>query len=129
MATHLAVFVGEAINHILTGDKSVDIRLSRSATLPYRKIMSGDEIYLKQSSGAVMAKVEVENVLYFHHLTPEKIAQIAQKYGEQINMPIAFWDSKQKSQYATLIFLSNPQRLLSTINYHKNDRRSWVVLQ
>jgi len=128
MSTHLAIFVGDAIELILTGKKTVDARLTQSATIPYQKVMSGDMVLMKQSSGGVVGQFEVENVLYFQNLNEESVHDIKKKYGAKIKMNEAFWNLKWGAKYGTLIFIKHPQRLVSSLPYHKKDRRSWVVL-
>jgi hypothetical protein len=128
MSTHLAIFVGDAIEKILKGKKTIDIRLSQSAAIPYRKVMSGDMILLKQSSGGVVGQAEVENILYFQNLDVSEITKIKYKYGSKIKMDEQFWLAHANAKYATLIFLIHPQRVISDLPYHKKDRRSWVIL-
>lgn len=128
MATHLAIFVGDAIECILKGKKTIDARLSQSATIPFHKVMSGDMILMKQSSGGVVGQFEAENVLYFENLDEDSLQVLRKKYGSKIKMGDAYWAQKKNAKYGTLIFIKHPQRLVSSLPYHKKDRRSWVVL-
>lgn len=127
---HLAIFdKKECIEKILNGEKTMEGRLAREKTLPYGKIQKGDEIYLKESGGMIVGKVEVDNVLFYDNLTPEMIGGLRKEYSKELSVDEKFWQKYSKSKYATLIFLKNPQRFLSKIRYKKSDRRSWVIIE
>ncbi len=128
MATHLAIFVGDAITKILHGEKTVDVRLSQVMSPPFRRVMSGDTILLKQSSGSIVGEAQADNVLYYDHLTPETVQDLKNRYGAAIAMPEQFWQNKATARYATVIFLKNPKHLVGIVPMQKNDRRGWVVL-
>ena len=127
---HLAIFnEKECIDKILRGEKTMEGRFSREKDLPYGKIKKGDEIFLKESGGPILGKVEVDNVLFFDNLEPEMLGKLRREYGKDLVVPDKFWEKYSKSKYATLIFLKNPQRFLSKIKFKKKDRRGWVVIE
>lgn len=127
LITHIAIFVGDAIENIITGKKTVEGRFSYARYIPYGAIKKGDLILLKQSGGPIIGQVEVENVLYFDNLDGEKIGKLRREYGEEMVMNDLFWSDKQKSRYATIVFLTHPRRYLTPLSFHKHDRRAWVV--
>lgn len=126
---HLAIFSDkETIEKILKKEKVMEGRLSREKDLPYDKIKKGDEIYLKESGGEILGRVEVDNVLFYDNLTPEMIGNLRREYGKDLIVDDKFWEKYSKSKYATLIFLKNPKRFLSKVKFKKKDRRSWVII-
>ncbi len=126
--THIAIFVGDAIENIIAGKKTVEGRFSHDRHIPYGAIKKSDIILLKQSGGPIIGQAEVENVLYFDNLDGEKIGKLRREYGEEMAMNDLFWSDKQKSRYATIVFLIRARRYLTPLSFHKHDRRAWVVV-
>lgn len=125
---HLAIFVGDAIEKILRGEKSMEGRFSVDKVLPYGAVKKGDEIYLKESGGLVVGRIFVDNVLYYEGLDGEAIGKIRREYNNELCAGDGFWQAKSNSRYATLIFLTKPERFLAPLRIYKKDRRAWVVL-
>lgn len=127
MASHLAIFVGTAIDDILEGRKTIECRLSQKKLPPYGIVKRSDVIELKQAGGEIVGRVEVENVLFF--TTGEiGLTTLRRKYQKFIKAPRSFWQDHAQARYATLIFLKNPRRYLTPLSHQKRDRRAWVVL-
>ena len=127
--THLAIFIGDAIEKILKGEKTVEGRFSLDKIPPYGMIKKGDEIFLKQSGGSILGKVEVDNVLFYENLDGETIGKLRKEYNPEMCADDKFWTDKASARYASLIFLNNSQRFLAPLKNKKKDRRSWVVLE
>jgi ASC-1-like (ASCH) protein len=128
MAKHLAIFVGDYIKQILSGTKTIEVRLSQEKIVPYGAIAKGDEILLKKSGREILGAVEVDNVLFYENLTPELIGRIRKEYNKELNVDNNFWQAKANSRYASLIFLKNPRRFLAPMKFRKKDRRPWVII-
>lgn len=128
MTNHLAIFVGSTTEDILSGRKTIEVRLSKSNTLPFCSVMKNDLIFLKKSGGCVVGQVVVDNVLYYENLNPESIEFLKRKYSQEITVKDNFWLSKKNSKYGTLIFLKKPKRFTIPLKFHKRDRRPWVLL-
>lgn len=127
---HLAIFLKKGgAEKILSGEKTVEIRLSQSRIVPYGKVTKDDEVYLKDAGGLILGSVEIDNVLFYDHLTPEMIANIRREYSEAMQIEDSFWQTKVNCHYATIIFLKNPHRFLAAPSYKKHDRRGWVVIE
>lgn len=126
---HLAIFLKGVAEKILSGEKSIELRLTQSRLPPYGVIAKNDEIYLKNAGGLILGKVKVDNVLFYDHLTVEMIASIRREYQDAVRMDNLFWENKKNARYATIIFLEKPERFLAPIAFKKHDRRSWLILQ
>ncbi len=129
MKRHLAIFIGNAIEKILQGEKAVEARFSISKILPYESIMKEDEIYLKQSGGLVLGKVKVDNVLYYEGLNAEVIGKLRREYQNDLLVDNKFWQDHANSKYATIIFLKDPKKFIAPLRITKHDRRSWMIIQ
>ncbi|OGD65970.1 hypothetical protein A3F08_00630 [Candidatus Berkelbacteria bacterium RIFCSPHIGHO2_12_FULL_36_9] len=126
---HLAIFVGDAIEKILKGEKTIEGRFNIDKILPYNKIQKGDEVLLKQSGRDIIGVIEVENVLFYENLDGEAIGKLRKEYGKELAVGDDFWRQKAKARYASLIFLKCPKRFLAPLKSQKHDRRTWVLLE
>lgn len=126
---HLAVFLKGVAEKILSGDKKVEIRLSKSRVLPYLSISKDDEILLKSSGGKIIGKTFVENALFYDHLTPSMVEALKKVHFEDAAMDGSFWESRMDAKFATVIFLKNSQKFITPIAYRKNDRRAWLIIE
>ncbi|EKD56193.1 MAG: hypothetical protein ACD_58C00273G0005 [uncultured bacterium] len=129
MTKHLAIFVGNYIEKILSGEKTVEGRFSIDRILPYGIVKKGDIIFLKQSGGMIIGEFEVDNVLYYEGLNAEAIGKIRREYNQELCTEDGFWQVKANSHYVSLIFIKNPKKYLAPLRSKKHDRRGWVVLE
>lgn len=98
---------------ILSGEKKIELRWYISKRAPWDKIKIGETIFFKDSGEPVTLKADVEKVLQFSDLTPDKVKEILEKYGNKIgiqNTAESFERNKNKN-YCILIFLKNPQKV------------------
>lgn len=100
---------------ILTGQKKIESRWYKSKCAPWERIKSGDTVYFKNSGEPVTLKADVDKVLSFPELTPNKVKEILREYGKGIGLGS---DDIQRSyervrckRYCILIFLKNPKRI------------------
>ena len=121
---HLAIMTHGYIEKILSGMKTIESRFSANRIAPYGKISKGDIVYLQETGKKVTASFNVCDVLYFSNLSPETISDIKQQYGKEICADDEFWEKKQNSRYATLIFISDPQ-LIEPFEVYKKDRSAF----
>ena len=100
---------------ILTGQKKIESRWYRVRHSPWNKIKAGDVVYFKDSADPVSIKAEVEKIIQFSNLTPEKVKKNLVKYGhddgiEKNEIP-KFFEMFKNKKYCILIFLRNPQNI------------------
>jgi len=129
MSKHLAIFVGNAIDKILSGKQTIEARFNKEKILPYEAIKKGDEIYLKQSGGLIEGKVTVDNVLFYQHLNSQDIANLKKEYNDNIDGADDFWLQKSNCKYASIIFLKDPRRFLTPVKISKRSRHPWILLE
>lgn len=100
---------------ILSGQKKIESRWYKSKYSPWGKIHKGDVVYFKDSGEPVSIKAEVEKVISFSDLTPEKVRQILDKYGNDDGLESdkikEFFELFKNKKYCLLIFLTNPQKI------------------
>lgn len=100
---------------ILQGKKKIESRWYSVRRKPWNSIKEGETIYFKDSGEPVRLKAEVKKVMQFADLTPARVKEILNRYGdddglEKEKMPEFFERFKDK-KYCMLIFLKNPQEI------------------
>ncbi|NIA06065.1 MAG: ASCH domain-containing protein [Actinobacteria bacterium] len=128
MSDHLAILKPVYLRLIVEGVKTIECRLTRTPKPPFKSIAKGEQIYLKESSGLVLAVGQVEKVVYRQINDPKDLETIRWEYGEEIMAQEQFWQSRRECRYCTLIFLENVRALAEPFRIDKRDMRSWVVL-
>jgi hypothetical protein len=96
---------------IISGEKVIESRWYQSKHSPWGTIEKGDAVYFKNSGEPVSVRAGVAKVLSFSDLTPKKVKEILDRYGqddgiEESKMPDFFKLFKNK-KYCLLIFLKN----------------------
>ena len=112
MKQHIAIFVGDAIEDILIGKKTMESRFSLAKVVPYGEIAKDDVIFLKKSAGDIFGKVVVDNVLYYDNLKPQSMQILRKEYSKELCASGEFWHKIAKSKYLILIFLKKPLRFV-----------------
>ena len=100
---------------ILSGQKRIESRWYKSKCSPWGKIGKGDNVYFKDSGEPVSIKAEVEKVISFSDLTPKKVRQILNEFGnddgiEKVKIK-EFFELFKNKNYCLLIFLKNPEKI------------------
>lgn len=100
---------------ILTGQKTIESRWYRVKYPPFDRIKAGETVYFKDSGEPVTIKAEVDRVIQFSDLTPERVKQILYEYGKADGLGIdripEFFEKFKDKKYCVLIFLKNPKRI------------------
>jgi hypothetical protein len=90
-------------------------------------VKAGDAVLVKRSGGPVVAVAEVGNV-WFYQLDKQVLQAIRAKFGSSLCIEDpAFWKSKSKSCYATLMQFGHVQPV-TPVTCFKRDRRGWMTV-
>jgi len=111
----------------LDGRKGIESRLTRTRRSYFGRVLVGDKLLLKQSSGPVCAEATVAAVKNYENLTPERIRSIREQYGGQIGGSDELWLSKAGCKYGVLVWLADV-RPIEPVRIDKKDWRAWVIL-
>lgn len=102
---------------ILSGDKRIESRWYLSRHAPWDRIKAGEVVYFKDSGEPITMKAEVEKVLQFPHLTPERVKGLLFKYGRADGLERdaiqKFFEKFKDKKYCILVFLKNPKKIES----------------
>lgn len=127
MNYHLAILKKPYLDAIIAGRKTIELRLYQTKQKWLSQVSAGDKIFLKVSSGPVMATAIVDKVKYYENLTPEQVTQIQKQYNQQIMGSKQHWQEKINSKCGVLVWLKDV-RLIPHQSIKKFDWRAWVVL-
>lgn len=125
---HLAIFEGNAIDKILSGEKIIDGRASQIKLPPFGLVSKGDLVYMKRSGGDVEGQFLVNRAVFYDHPTDQEVNELKTKYARKLALGENFWYQHSKINYLTLMFIELAQRLMISPNFVKKDLRGWVVL-
>ncbi|MFH1036495.1 MAG: hypothetical protein V1756_00290 [Patescibacteria group bacterium] len=100
---------------ILSGQKKIESRWYSAKRQPWDNIKEGETIYFKDSGGPVRIKAGVKKVMQFTDLTPKRVKEILDEYGdddgiEKEKIP-EFFERFKNKKYGILIFLKNPREI------------------
>ncbi len=124
---HLVILRQGYLEAILEGRKTIESRFTMNRRAYWGRILYGDRLFIKQSSGPVCATAKVTKVHYYEDLTAEKVERLKGQYNRQILGEDDYWQSKSSCRYGVLVWLSEVKSI-KPIWINKRDWRAWVVL-
>lgn len=124
---HVAIFAEPFLSLVLSGQKTIESRFSRTRCAPYGEIDDGDIILLKEVAGPIRG-VALARRTWCYDLLTEPIERIRDRFGASICADDAFWASRADALYATLIEL-DAAASTAPVRCDKRDRRGWVSLR
>jgi ASC-1-like (ASCH) protein len=124
---HLVILKKPYLDLILSGRKTIELRLTRARYVPGPRAAAGDRLFLKASGGPVCAVATAAEVRYYEDLTPERIAGIRREYNEKIGGGDDVWQSMMDCRSGFLVWLRDV-RIVEPVRIGKKDWRAWVVL-
>lgn len=125
---HLAVIHRRYLDAILTGDKTVESRLSKTRCAPYERVEPGDHVFFKQSSGPMRARATVASVEYHEDLTPAAVSRLARAHNGTVRGEREYWRQKRDARYATLIWLEEVREIADWPVVPNMNGRGWLCL-
>jgi ASC-1-like (ASCH) protein len=127
MSNHLVILKKPYLGAILAGRKKVESRFTRTKRYAFGRVLAGDKLFLKVSSGPVCATAIIGEVKNFENLTPKQIIKIKQQYNHHIRAGDEYWQSKADCRFGFLVWLRDV-RAIEPVRIRKKDWRGWVVL-
>jgi hypothetical protein len=128
MAVHVAILKRPYLQWILSGRKTVESRLTRTAQPPYGAVQAGERLFLKVSAGPFLATAVAAEVEQLAQLTPEAVRKLYRKYNAAVCGDAAYWQSKAASRFATFIRLRDVEPIDVGPRYRKVNMKAWHVL-
>jgi ASC-1-like (ASCH) protein len=127
MNYHLVILKKTYIDAIVDGRKTIESRFYQTRHRWLSQINAGDKLFLKASSGPVMATATVADVKHFDNLTARQVAELQKQYNQQICGDEQYWRDKKNSRFGVLVWLKDVKQI-DPLSIRKFDWRAWVVL-
>jgi len=127
MNYHLAILKKPYLDAILDGRKTIESRFYRTKLKWLSQVNAGDKLFLKASSGPVMATAAIAAIKHFDNLTAQQIAELKRQYNKQICGDDRFWQEKTNARFGILVWLKDIRPITPKF-IRKADWRAWVVL-
>jgi ASC-1-like (ASCH) protein len=124
---HLAILKKPYLDAILDGRKIIESRFSKTKYYGFVRVLKGDKLFLKESSGLVCATARVKMVRNFENLTPRRIIGIKKQYNRYILGSDEYWRSRSDCRFGFLVWLEDVKSI-RPVRINKKDWRAWVVL-
>jgi len=124
---HLVILKKPYLDAILGGQKRIESRFTKTRHYTFGRVLPGDKLFLKVSSGPVCATATAAAVKNFENLTPRQIVEIKQRYNEYIRGSNEYWRSKMNCKFGFLVWLKDT-RAIEPARIRKKDWRAWVIL-
>jgi len=70
MRKHLAILKSPYLKAVISGQKTIEARLTKTKRQPFGQIDAGDFVYLKRASGPICATAKVAAVKIYENLDP-----------------------------------------------------------
>ncbi len=127
MNHHLAILKKPYLDAILDGRKTIESRFYQTKHKWLAQVGPGDKLFLKISSGPVMATATIAATKHFDNLNASQIAELKRQYNQHIVGDEQYWREKMNARFGVLVWLKNVTPI-TPIFIRKADWRAWVVL-
>jgi len=127
MNNHLVILKKPYIDAILDGRKTVESRFYKTRQFWLWRVAPGDKLFLKASSGPVMATASVASVKHFDNLTSPHLAELKKQHNQHVLGDDQYWQNKKDSRFGILVWLKDVKPIAPRF-IKKADWRAWVVL-
>ncbi len=127
MPIHVAILKRPYLKLILSGQKTVESRLTRTTQPPYDAIKPGDRIFLKASAGPFMATALAGNIDQHRDLSSAAIKRLRKQYDKAVCGNDDYWQLKRDSRFAVFVELMRVEPIDVGPVYPKS-MRAWHVV-
>lgn len=128
MSIHVAILKREYLRMILTGQKTVESRLTKLRCPPIGMVEPGQRLFFKASGGPFMATALAESVHDYEALTPERIDGLCEQWNPAVCGPLDYWRDRRDRRFATMIRLDRVEPLEVGPKFAAQNMRAWYVL-
>lgn len=128
MSIHVAILRKPYLDAVLSGTKTIESRLTRTAKEPYGVIEPGERLFLKQSAGPFRATAIAADIASFGDLRPADVERLRRKYQAAVGGDDAYWQSKSEARFAVFVMLADVEAFAAGPSYSVQTMRAWYVL-
>ena len=127
---HLAILNEPYLTLILNGKKKIETRFSVNKISPFKKVVEGDVIILKESGGYIRGAFIAGKVKYYENINESVMNEIKNKYENLIcsSYDNNFWEHRKKANYISLIEVKKVKEF-KPFKSEKKNRMAWAILK
>ncbi|QQE12128.1 ASCH domain-containing protein [Planctomycetota bacterium] len=125
---HIAILKKKYMDMILSGEKTIESRITKTGCAPYGRIEVGDRIYLKISSGPFVGITKAVRIEQYHHLNGEHIMKLYEQFDDQVCGGKKYWEGRKDCRFATFIWLGEVEPIDVAPRYTKS-MKAWHIIQ
>lgn len=126
---HVAVLIQPYLDLLVSGEKTIECRLTKDNRAPFEAIEPGERIYFKQSAGPYRAVGTAEHAAFESNLNAKRIREIERDYNHAILGEPAFWQRKRTARFASLIWLTDVEAIDHGPEIPNLQGRAWLSLE
>jgi hypothetical protein len=125
---HLAIVDRVTAQRLLSGQKRIETRFSKSRRAPFGRVVRGDILLFKLSGGHTLGMSEATLVREYDRLDRATLGGVRRRHGKWICAPEAYWRARRHCRYGTLIWLSPLRPPPESFQPQRQYGNGWVVL-
>lgn len=125
---HLAIVDRVTAQRLLSGQKRIESRFSKSRRAPFGRVVRGDILLFKLSGGQTLGMSEAMLVKEYDRLDRDALDRIRRRHGKWICAPEAYWRARRFCRYGTLIWLGPLRPPPESFRPPRQYGNGWVVL-
>lgn len=126
--SHVAIVTPSVADRLVSGEKTIETRFSRTSRAPYGLVQPGDWIYFKVSGAQIVARARARRVRNLSELNHRLITTLKRKYGKPIAADEGYWEAKQTARYGVLIWLGRVSRVIEPPEVPRQYGSGWICL-
>jgi len=136
---HVQIYNSERFQHdyissIINGKKTMDIRFLNRKSAPFSTLVSGDLVYLKESSKKIKAEFiafDVTKIILEHS---SQVEYLLKKYKTPLDITNSdemslIIKSYQSSKYAVIFKMQAVKKVKGIYYNSKGNRSSWITIK
>lgn len=128
MSCHVAIITAPYDRLLIEGRKTIECRLTRTATPPLGCIVPGERVYFKRSGGPFFAAAVVDRVWMTDSLTPARIVELKKRFNAGIHGTDEYFTQRAACRFATLLWLRDVRPCVLVPRYKPQNMRAWYTL-
>ncbi len=111
--THVAIVDPRYAEPILSGEKSVELRLTRTRRAPFGVVSLGDEILFRVRSGWYFARALVDRADCIEIGSRAELRRVREVCSDAACVAASFWKERAGARYATAVWLTGVEPTLA----------------
>ena len=123
---HVAIVRSGVAARLLSGEKTIESRFTRTRRPPFDSVSVGDVIHFKVSGGDVIGTSRVRRLVRYADLTPTRLRSLERRYGRRLATTPAYWTQRRDCRFGVLIWLTPLRPAVTPPAIPRQFGNAWV---